>query len=162
MKHFVYNLIDRWCSDAAPVVERKLPASSSKITNSSSTTITAAPNVEEFIPPDPTPDDPYPGYFQMPNGKWAAYDQEYYSSIARTWAQRTTQEVDRSLQRDVNAADGNHLQEVSAMDEASRMRADIESRKDLTADVIRSGPKLPNMQMTVRFSFSVVACRSCM
>jgi hypothetical protein len=72
-------LLKPWRSDAAPVVEPKLPASSSKVTSSSSITITAAPNVEEFIPPDPTPDDPYPGYFKMPNGKWAAYDQEYYS-----------------------------------------------------------------------------------
>ncbi len=144
------------------MVEPKLPASSSKVANSSSFTITAAPNVEEFIPPDPTPGGPYPGYFKMPNGNWAAYDQEYYTSIARTWTQRTTQEVDRSLQRDVNAADGDHLQEVSAMDEASRTRAEIESRKDLTADVIRSGPKAPNMKITVRSSFSAVACRPCM
>lgn len=143
-------------------MEPKLPASSSKVTNSSSFTITAAPNVEEFIPPDPTPDDPYPGYFKMPNGNWAAYDQEYYLSFARTWTQRTTQDVDRSLQRDVNAADGDHLQEVSAMDEASRTRAEIESRKDLTADVIRSGPKAPNMKMTVRSSCSAVARRPCM
>lgn len=98
----------------------------------------------------------------MPNGKWAAYDQEYYLSIARSWTQRTTQDVDRSRQRDVNAANGDNLQEVSAMDEASRTRAEIESRKDLTADVIRSGPKLPNMQMTVRSSFSAVACHPCM
>lgn len=114
--------------------------------------ITAAPNVEEFIPPDPTPDDPYPGYFKMPNGKWAAYDQEYYSSIARTWVQQTTEEMGRSRQRHINAVDGDHLQEVSAMDEASRGRAEIEARKDLTADVIRSGPKAPNMKITVRSS----------
>lgn len=135
----------------------KLPASSSKVNNSSSITITAAPNVEEFIPPDPTPDDPYPGYFQLPDGKWAAYDPEYYSSsIARTWAQQTTEEMGRSRQRNINTGDSDQLQDVSAMDEASRTRAEIEARKDLTADVIRSGPKAPNMKVTVRSSFHLL------
>jgi len=144
-------LLNPWFSDAAPVVvETKRPASSSKVTSSSSIRITAAPKVEEFIPPDPTPDDPYPGYFKMPNGQWAAYDPEYYYSIARTWTQPATEEKDRSRQRDINAVDGDQLQEVSAMDEASRTRAEIETRKDLTADVIRSGPKAPNMKVTVR------------
>jgi proline-rich protein PRCC len=135
------------------MVEPKLPASSSKTTNASSITITAAPKVEEFIPPDPTPGDPYPGYFKMPNGQWAAYDPEYYYSFARAWTQQSTEEKDRSRQRDINAADGGHLREVSAMDEASRMRAEIETRKDLTADVIRSGPQAPNMKVTVRSYF---------
>jgi proline-rich protein PRCC len=152
-KSFVYNSINPWRSDAAPVAEPKLPASSSTVNNPSSITITAAPNVEEFIPPDPTPSDPYPGYFKMPNGKWAAYDPEYYSSIARTWVQQTTEEMGRSRQRDINTGDDDHLREVSAMDEASRTRAEIEARKDLTADVIRSGPKAPNMKVTVRSSF---------
>jgi len=39
------------------------------------------------------------------------------------------------------------------MDEASRTRAEIEARKDLTVDVIRSGPQAPNMRVTVRSSF---------
>jgi len=138
------------------VAEPKLLASSSKVINSSSIAITAAPKVEEFIPPDPTPEDPYPGYFKLPNGKWAAYDPEYYSSIVRTWAQHTTEEVGRSRQRHINTGDGDQLQDVSAMDEASRTRAEIEARKDLTADVIRSGPKAPNMKVTVRSSFHLL------
>ena len=139
-------------------MEPKLPVSSLKVA-SSSITITAAPKVEEFIPPDPTPDDPYPGFFKMPNGQWAAYDSEYYHSIASTWTQPATEERDRSRQRDINTVDANHLQEISAMDEASRMQADIETRKDLTADVIRSGPKAPNMKITVRPYFPVAMSR---
>ena len=155
--HFIV-LLTPWLSDAAPVVEPKLPASASKANSSSSITITAAPKVEEFVPPDPTPEDPYPGYFKMPNGQWAAYDPEYYYSIAKTWTQQATEEKGRSRQRDINAVDGDHLQEVSAMDEASRTRAEIEARKDMTADVIRSGPKAPNMKVTVRPNFPQSAC----
>jgi hypothetical protein len=36
------------------------------------------------------------------------------------------------------------------MDEASRAQAEIESSKQLTAEVLRSGPTAPNMKMTVR------------
>ena len=140
------------------MVEPKLPVSASKANSSSSIAVTAAPKVEEFVPPDPTPGDPYPGYFKMSNGQWAAYDPEYYYSIAKTWAQQATEERDRSRQREINAADGDHLQEVSAMDEASRTRAQIEARKDLTADAIRSGPQAPNMKVTVRSNFPQLAC----
>ena len=149
----VIVLLTPWLSDAAPVVEPKLPASDSKANGPLPIAITAAPKVEEFVPPDPTPDDPYPGYFKMPNGQWAAYDPEYYYSIAKTWTQHSTEDKDRSRRRDINAADGDDLQEVSAMDEASHTRAQIEARKDLTADAIRSGPKAPNMKVTVRSNF---------
>jgi hypothetical protein len=157
--HFiVHSPINPWLSDAAPVVAPKLPAPASNANSSPSIAITAAPRVEEFVPPDPTPNDPYPGYFQMPNGQWAAYDPEYYYSIANTWTQYATEEKDRSRHRDMNAADGDHLQEVSAMDEASRTRAQIEARKDLTADAIRSGPKAPNMRVTVCSNFPWICC----
>jgi proline-rich protein PRCC len=33
------------------------------------------------VPPAPTPDDPYPGYYQLPGGEWAAYEPEFYHSF---------------------------------------------------------------------------------
>ncbi|ORX35020.1 mitotic checkpoint regulator, MAD2B-interacting-domain-containing protein [Kockovaella imperatae] len=43
--------------------------------------ITSAPSVPDFVPPEPTLNDPYPGYYQLPSGQWAAYDEEYYTSF---------------------------------------------------------------------------------
>lgn len=43
--------------------------------------VSAAPPVADFVPPPPTASDPYPGYYQLPSGQWAAYDPEYYSSF---------------------------------------------------------------------------------
>jgi proline-rich protein PRCC len=37
--------------------------------------------VADFIPPPPGPNDPYPGYYQLPTGSWAAYDQDYYHTF---------------------------------------------------------------------------------
>ena len=36
------------------------------------------------MPPAPTASDPYPGYYQLPGGQWAAYDPEYYASFFST------------------------------------------------------------------------------
>ncbi|KAJ9124975.1 hypothetical protein QFC24_002907 [Naganishia onofrii] len=45
------------------------------------TTISSAPAVTDYTPPVPTLQDPYPGYYQLPSGQWAAYDPTYYASF---------------------------------------------------------------------------------
>jgi hypothetical protein len=54
--------------------------------------ISSAPVVADFAPPEPTPNDPYPGYYQLPSGDWAAHDPEYYHSFFPTSDHRSTQE----------------------------------------------------------------------
>ncbi|KIR25476.1 hypothetical protein I309_05640 [Cryptococcus deuterogattii LA55] len=43
--------------------------------------ISSAPVAPDFVPPEPTANDPYPGYYQLPSGEWRAYDPDYYSSF---------------------------------------------------------------------------------
>ncbi|EJT48608.1 hypothetical protein A1Q1_02335 [Trichosporon asahii var. asahii CBS 2479] len=43
--------------------------------------VTSAPAVADFVPPEPTAADPYPGYYQLPSGQWAAYDPAYYAKF---------------------------------------------------------------------------------
>lgn len=43
--------------------------------------VTSAPAVADFVPPEPTAADPYPGYYQLPSGQWAAYEAEYYAQF---------------------------------------------------------------------------------
>lgn len=43
--------------------------------------MTSAPSVADYVPPPPTASDPYPGYYQLPSGAWAAYDPAYYASF---------------------------------------------------------------------------------
>lgn len=43
--------------------------------------MSAAPAVADFVPPEPTAHDPYPGYYQLPSGAWAAYEAGYYASF---------------------------------------------------------------------------------
>ncbi|KAJ9115035.1 hypothetical protein QFC22_005363 [Naganishia vaughanmartiniae] len=44
-------------------------------------TISSAPAITEYTPPIPTAQDPYPGYYPLPSGSWAAYDPQYYASF---------------------------------------------------------------------------------
>ncbi|XAO22493.1 hypothetical protein I312_101265 [Cryptococcus bacillisporus CA1280] len=43
--------------------------------------ISSAPVAPDFVPPEPTANDPYPGYYQLPSGEWRAYDPDYYNSF---------------------------------------------------------------------------------
>lgn len=70
-------------SEAAP----KRPALPTASTAAKLTNITSAPPVADFKPPPPTASDPYPGYYQLPSGDWAAYDPEYYSSFFQSESQ---------------------------------------------------------------------------
>lgn len=114
----------------------------------------AAPAVKEFVPPVPTPNDEYPGYYQLPNKQWAMHDPAYYNSVAKAWNQTS---VEEEMRRRAGPAervrkqwegDEADLQQVNAMDEASRAIAEIESTKSITAETLRAGPTAPNMKMT--------------
>ncbi|PVG02717.1 hypothetical protein CPB86DRAFT_750518 [Serendipita vermifera] len=114
-----------------------------------------APSVKDFVPPVPTQNDPYPGYYMKPGGEWAMHDPEYYWSIAKAWQQppgtddtiQGPSAATNKRRRDWEGEEDD-FQQVSAMDEASRMRAEIENTKSLTVDTIRAGPTAPNMAMT--------------
>lgn len=47
----------------------------------SSITLSSAPAVKDFEPPAPSPYDPYPGYYQLPSGEWAAHDPIVYKKF---------------------------------------------------------------------------------
>nr|XP_018266204.1 uncharacterized protein I303_00175 [Kwoniella dejecticola CBS 10117]OBR88362.1 hypothetical protein I303_00175 [Kwoniella dejecticola CBS 10117] len=70
-----------------------IPASSSTSTSIlRSNTISSAPLAPDYVPPEPTPNDPYPGYYQLPNGEWKAYDPEYYNSFFPQASQAAAEE----------------------------------------------------------------------
>ncbi|KAJ9104511.1 hypothetical protein QFC21_002007 [Naganishia friedmannii] len=59
-------------------------ASSSAAAPPIPTTISSAPAITEYTPPAPTAQDPYPGYYPLPSGAWAAYEPQYYASFFPT------------------------------------------------------------------------------
>ncbi|KIO32465.1 hypothetical protein M407DRAFT_13899 [Tulasnella calospora MUT 4182] len=118
--------------------------SSSKPSASSSTTasisisrpsaLSAAPQVKEYEPPPPTPFDPYPGYYQNPNGEWAAYDPGYYKKYWESWQAEYSE---RGKGRDGKGWEGvenEDMVDVNAVEELKKSQlAEREKAKGLTA-----------------------------
>ncbi|KAL8280799.1 hypothetical protein RQP46_006803 [Phenoliferia psychrophenolica] len=73
-------------------------ASTSSLSSSKPLSISSAPIIAETPPPpsastygdEPTPDDPYPGFTQLPSGQWVAKDQATYDLWVAAAAQDPT------------------------------------------------------------------------
>lgn len=79
--------------------------------------ISTAPQLPTFRPPSPTRLDPYPGYYALPSGEWAAHDREYYNKYYQSW-----QDEDAALQGGRNGAGWD------AVDEGREIVGDIDVR----------------------------------
>lgn len=115
----------------------------------------AAPAVPEFKPPEPTPQDPYPGYYQLPSGAWAQHDVEYYNRFAAKWKREYDAHV-RALEKGkvkgFEDLDESNMQEIDPVEEMERAKKEVqerEERKALTKGA-GAGPAEPKMKMTVR------------
>ncbi|KZO95731.1 hypothetical protein CALVIDRAFT_527863 [Calocera viscosa TUFC12733] len=50
--------------------------------------VIAAPELEsweDWMPPEPNQDDPYPGFYKHPSGSWEQYDRDYYIQFYNRW-----------------------------------------------------------------------------
>ena len=100
--------------------------------------ITSAPKIEEFEPPEPTPQDEYPGYYRLPSGKWAAYDREYYQKFYKKWQDdynKYVRDLEKGKIKGFEDLDEERATGVNAMEEMAKAREEIqvkEERKALT------------------------------
>ncbi|VDB82948.1 unnamed protein product [Peniophora sp. CBMAI 1063] len=115
--------------------------------------VSSAPKVEEYVPPEPQPTDPYPGYYQLPSGEWAAYETAYYSAFLKRWQAEYDAHV-RDLEKNpMKGFEGydESAAEVNAAAEMERAREEIKEREDRKAltmgDVTGAEPKKPNMNI---------------
>jgi len=114
----------------------------------------SAPALPSFEPPEPTQTDPYPGYYQLPSGTWAAYDTEYYGKFMKKWQDEYNAHV-RALEKGaVKGFEGLEaavVGEVDAMKEMERAKKEIQEREEKKAITMGAGgaPAAPRMTMTV-------------
>lgn len=113
---------------------------------SSSVNISSAPTVAEFRPPSPTSLDPYPGYYQLPSGQWAAYDPDYYKQYWENWAAKAS--VDVMPQKGFEGAGGEGTVEVDAQAQLDLSEKEREERKLLTKNAAEER-KEPRMNIKV-------------
>ncbi|KAF8212207.1 mitotic checkpoint regulator, MAD2B-interacting-domain-containing protein [Mycena galopus ATCC 62051] len=147
---------------AAPAVDffslGKTPsatASSSNLVASTSSlpTLSSAPVIPKYEPPEPTPTDPYPGYYTLPSGAWAAYEPEYYAKFTKKWQAEYNAHV-RALEKGqvkgFEGLDTAAVEEVDAMKEMEKAKLEIqerESRKAVTRGA-DGAPAAPNIKLT--------------
>ncbi|KAF7304910.1 hypothetical protein MKEN_01205300 [Mycena kentingensis (nom. inval.)] len=130
--------------------------SSSASTVSTSTphiTASSAPSIPTFDPPEPTPNDPYPGYYTLPSGTWAAYEPAYYAKFTKKWQAEYDAHV-RALEKgtakgfeEVDRAEVTEVDAAKEMERAKREVQELEARKAITAG-IRAGPAEPSIKLT--------------
>ena len=112
--------------------------------------------MEDFIPPEPTPTDPYPGYYLLPSGSWAAYEQVYYQTFYKKWETEYNAHV-RALEKgtvkgfeDLETAG---TQDVDAMKEMEKAKREIQEREDKKAVTHGAGGGLTAPRMNIQVSF---------
>ncbi|KAI0780883.1 hypothetical protein BD413DRAFT_14560 [Trametes elegans] len=110
----------------------------------------AAPKVEDFVPPEPTPTDPYPGYYLLPSGQWAAYDPVYYKKFYDQWKRDYDAHV-RALEKGKikGFEDADDAEEVNALKEMEKAKKEIQEREERKALTTASAevPDAPKMNI---------------
>ena len=147
--HFLFSTSNVFTDSAKP------PASSvNTLTGLPNTwSISSAPKIDEYTPPEPTPNDPYPGYYQLPSGTWAAYDSAYYRRFYDKWKA----DYDRSIrafekkEKGFEGADTDDTQEVDALREMEKAKKEIQEREEKKALTQGAGgqPEAPKMNVKV-------------
>ncbi|TCD68906.1 hypothetical protein EIP91_009456 [Steccherinum ochraceum] len=143
-------------SSSAPSSSRATSSTSAPLTPAPSAIpslpiISSAPKVEEFTPPEPTPKDAYPGYYQLPSGTWAAYDPVYYKKYYDKWTKEYNDHVralEKGIEKGFEGAE-EAAQEVNAAKEMERAKVEIqdkEEKKALTAGA-GAGAAAPKMNI---------------
>jgi len=110
--------------------------------------VSSAPKVDDFVPPEPTPQDPYPGYYLLPSGAWAAYDPAYYQSFYGKWKREYDAHV-RTLEKGTKgfeALETEGAQDFNAQQEMEKAKKEIQEREErkalTTGDVEAAAPKM--------------------
>ncbi|KAH9934995.1 mitotic checkpoint regulator, MAD2B-interacting-domain-containing protein [Fomitopsis serialis] len=75
--------------------------------------VSSAPKIEDFVPPEPTPQDSYPGYYMLPTGAWAAYDPDYYRKFYDKWKK----DYDNHVRGQRDLGDGEGEEEIQDREE---------------------------------------------
>jgi len=113
--------------------------------------ISAAPKIEEYTPPEPTPNDSYPGYYQLPSGTWVAYDSAYYQRFYNKWKADYDREIRafEKKEKGFEGADTDDTQEVDALREMEKAKKEIQEREEKKALTKGAGgePEAPRMNV---------------
>jgi hypothetical protein len=126
-------------------------------------TLSSAPKVEEFTPPEPTPTDIYPGYYLLPTGAWAAYEPAYYQSFYKKWESEYNAHVralEKGMAKGFEGFESAEAKEVDAIEVMEKAKKEIQEREERKAVTHGAGgaPAAPRMNIQVAYFSCGVIC----
>ncbi|ESK97025.1 hypothetical protein Moror_6603 [Moniliophthora roreri MCA 2997] len=129
------------------------PAPNVPSSPSSSVTISSAPDLPTFEPPEPSMNDPYPGYYQLPSGQWAAHDPVVYEKFRKKWENEYNAHVralEKGTAKGFEAYDRGDVEEVDAAKEMEKAKEEIKEREERKAitKTAQGAPEKPKMNIT--------------
>ncbi|KAG5645233.1 hypothetical protein DXG03_006650 [Asterophora parasitica] len=144
-------------------------SSSSRVTLPSSSTpsipsLSSAPVIPTFEPPDPSQTDEYPGYYQLPSGTWAAHDPIYYGKFMKKWQDEYDAHVramEKGMVKGFEGLDEASVEEVNAMKEMEKAKREIKDREDRKAITLggAEAPVAPKMNINASKTSGIARSR---
>jgi len=130
-------------------------AAAASSSSSSIPSLSSAPSIPTFEPPEPTPTDEYPGYYQLPSGAWAAYDAEYYGKFMKKWEKEYNahlRALEKGTMKGFEGLQNASVEEVDAMKEMEKAKKEIQEREEKKAVTMgaEGAPAAPRMNINVR------------
>ncbi|EKM55616.1 uncharacterized protein PHACADRAFT_184398 [Phanerochaete carnosa HHB-10118-sp] len=126
-------------SSPTPVTRSATPTPSASIPfipTPSLPSVSSAPKIDDFAPPEPTPQDPYPGYYLLPSGQWAAYDPAYYKKFYDKWKKEYDAHVralEKGVEKGFEGIETEGAAEVNAFEEMEKAKHEIQEREEKKA-----------------------------
>ncbi|KAI0690029.1 mitotic checkpoint regulator, MAD2B-interacting-domain-containing protein [Cytidiella melzeri] len=114
--------------------------------------VSSAPKVDDFTIPEPTPTDPYPGYYLLPSGTWAAHDPAYYQKFYNKWKRdydKHVRALEKGVRKGFEGVEREGVTEVNAAKEMERAKLEIQEREEKKALTMADGatPAAPKMNI---------------
>lgn len=119
---------------------------------SSLPSLSSAPPIPTFEPPEPSQNDPYPGYYQLPSGAWAAHDPDVYAKYIKKWESEYNahlRALEKGAAKGFEDLDKAAVEEVDAMKEMERAKVELKEREERKAVTKGAGevPVAPKMTL---------------
>lgn len=119
--------------------------------------LSSAPVIPTFEPPEPSQTDPYPGYYQLPSGVWAAHDPVYFAKYVKKWEAEYNAHVralEKGMVKGFEGLETAAVEEVDAMKEMEKAKVEIREREERKAVTqgADGGPVAPKMNINVSIS----------
>ena len=113
-------------------------------------TLSSAPAVKDFEPPAPSPYDPYPGYYQLPSGEWAAHDPVVYKKFMQQLTSGVDMQAGNQTKSEAKEFAARSEDNMATFDPNEELRqgqiAERERRKAVTTTPA-GAPAVPRMKV---------------